>query len=398
MDCGRFLRSGSYTTAKDRLDFARVLIATQELAVIKRVEQLLVDGSLVEVQIIEEWGFDLGDDACLIEDEVESKASLAADDDCWGDLEASNNVDMLVDQLAHGVVDENRKASQVQDAATQSVKIVEKMQAHESSQDEGARAHGLYKPVLEPLVKSLDSGASIDRVAGTEMSPFDPPIVSGPRKPVGKSRPLVFIPEAAKSAPGLRKRTTSCPPGSRPALSGPWSLEWLQDHNLTGAGVVFSAKKRPRQESVEGGDLQKKADRGPLMKHAGGFVRNSIYSLKRIARLPINDRREVLKILQKNARRRKTNGGVARRARPTGSKASAEGANSDSSVNNDWKHWVAMQGSDRAVEADVLEVGKFIGATFEGDKANMFSALSRPGFGTRDTLGVVQVGEAPKVR
>jgi hypothetical protein len=162
--------------------------------------------------------------------------------------------------------------------------------------------------------------------------------------------------------------------------------------------VVFSAKKRPRQESVEGGDLQKKADRGPLMKHAGGFVRNSIYSLKRIARLPINDRREVLKILQKNARRRKTKGGVARRARPTGSKASAEGANSDSSVNNDWKHWVAMQGSDRAVEADVLEVGKFIGATFEGDKANMFSALSRPGFSTRDTLGVVQVGEAPKVR
>jgi hypothetical protein len=49
MDCGRFLRPNSYTAAKDRLDFARVLIATQELAVIKKVEQLLVDGSLVEV-------------------------------------------------------------------------------------------------------------------------------------------------------------------------------------------------------------------------------------------------------------------------------------------------------------------------------------------------------------
>jgi hypothetical protein len=52
-----------------------------------------------------------------------------------------------------------------------------------------------------------------------------------------------------------------------------------------------------------------------------------------------------------------------------------------------------MQGSDRAVEEDVLEVGKFIGATFEGDKANMFSALSRPGSVSRDTLGVAQVGE-----
>jgi hypothetical protein len=35
------------------------------------VEQILVDDSLVEVQVIEEWGFDLGDDACLIEDEAE---------------------------------------------------------------------------------------------------------------------------------------------------------------------------------------------------------------------------------------------------------------------------------------------------------------------------------------
>jgi hypothetical protein len=180
MDCGRFMRSDSYTAAKDRLDFARVLIATQELAVIKRVEQLLVDGSLVEVKIVEEWGFDLGDDACLVEDEVDSKASQAVDDECWDDPEASNNVDMLVDQLAKGVADENRKVSQVQDAATQSGKILEKTQAQELSQDDGVRAHGLFKPVLEPIVKSLDSGASIDRVAETEMSPLDPPMVTGP--------------------------------------------------------------------------------------------------------------------------------------------------------------------------------------------------------------------------
>jgi hypothetical protein len=266
MDCGRFLRSDSYTAAKDRLDFARVLIATQDLAVIKRVEQILVDDSLVEVQVIEEWGFDLGDDACLIEDEAESKASLAADEECWDDPEASNNVDMLVDQLVQGVADENCKASQVQDEATPSVKIIEKAQAQELSQDEGVRAHGRFNTVLEPIVKSLDSGASIDRVAETEMSPLDPHIVTGPRKPVGKPISRVLIPEAAKSAPVLLKRMTSCPPGSRPALSGPWSLEWLQDHNLTGAGVVFSAKKRLRQESLEGGDLQKKVDRGPLMK------------------------------------------------------------------------------------------------------------------------------------
>jgi hypothetical protein len=105
MDCGRFLRTDSYTADKDRLDYARVLIATHDLAVIKKVEQLLVDGSMVEVQIIEEWGFDLGDDACLREDDVGSKASPAADDNCWDDPEASNHVDVLVDELAKGVAD-----------------------------------------------------------------------------------------------------------------------------------------------------------------------------------------------------------------------------------------------------------------------------------------------------
>jgi hypothetical protein len=53
-DCGRFLRADSYTVEKDRLDFARILIATSSLVVVKRVERLLVDDTLIEVQVIEE--------------------------------------------------------------------------------------------------------------------------------------------------------------------------------------------------------------------------------------------------------------------------------------------------------------------------------------------------------
>ncbi|MCI50811.1 hypothetical protein A2U01_0072055, partial [Trifolium medium] len=38
------------------------------------------------------------------------------------------------------------------------------------------------------------------------------------------------------------KRTKSCPPDAiRSVLSGPWSLEWLQDLNQGDAGVLFSA-------------------------------------------------------------------------------------------------------------------------------------------------------------
>jgi hypothetical protein len=54
MDCGRFQHADGYTAAKERLYYAQVLIATPKLEVIKKVEKLLVDGSLVEVQIIEE--------------------------------------------------------------------------------------------------------------------------------------------------------------------------------------------------------------------------------------------------------------------------------------------------------------------------------------------------------
>jgi hypothetical protein len=55
-----------------------------------------------------------------------------------------------------------------------------------------------------------------------------------------------------------------------------------------------------------------------------------------------------------------------------------------------------MQGRDQAVEDDVLEVGDFVGATFKGDKANMFSALSKPGTRKRDSIGRVQGVRTPQ--
>jgi hypothetical protein len=119
------------------------------------------------------------------------------------------------------------------------------------------------------------------------------------------------------------------------------------------------------------GDQPKKEVRGQHKTRAGGFLQNSLPSLKRIARLPINDRREVLQILKKNARKRRPRG-AASRSRATGSRVSAGDDHSSSSVNNEWKHWVAMQGHDHTVVGDVVEVGNFVGATFKGDTTNGF--------------------------
>jgi hypothetical protein len=55
-----------------------------------------------------------------------------------------------------------------------------------------------------------------------------------------------------------------------------------------------------------------------------------------------------------------------------------------------------MQGHDHAVEDDVREVGNFIGATFQGENANMFSVLSKAGTSQRDTMKVGQGGVAQK--
>jgi hypothetical protein len=53
-DCGRFLRADTCSVDKDRLDFARVLLATPDLGIINKVERVLVDGAPVEVKIVEE--------------------------------------------------------------------------------------------------------------------------------------------------------------------------------------------------------------------------------------------------------------------------------------------------------------------------------------------------------
>ncbi|MCI78834.1 sulfate transporter, partial [Trifolium medium] len=71
----RFLRADSCSADKDRLDFARVLVATSDLEIVNKVETVLVDGIMVEVKIVEEWGYALGEDTCLFEDESTSEAS-----------------------------------------------------------------------------------------------------------------------------------------------------------------------------------------------------------------------------------------------------------------------------------------------------------------------------------
>ncbi|MCI54989.1 hypothetical protein A2U01_0076239, partial [Trifolium medium] len=75
---------------------------------------------------------------------------------------------------------------------------------------------------------------------------------------------------------------------------------------------------------------------GHKKRKAGGLLRHSIYNLKKVARLPSKDRREVLDVLKKNV--------CSRRGRKSGNRScelvhqgSSDDKSSSASVNNDWK-------------------------------------------------------------
>jgi hypothetical protein len=105
-------------------------------------------------------------------------------------------------------------------------------------------------------------------------------------------------------------------------------------------------------------------------------LKRSARNLKKIARLPVDDRKQVLKLLMKK---------VHRRRRMTSSKALNDAiskgslvpeSSSSASVNNDWKNWVVLRDKDEVVKGDINCFGRSLGVKFYNDKANQFRVLS----------------------
>ena len=68
-DFGRVMRVDLSTVDRDRLDYARILIATSSLDIIHSAIDVLIDEDLVNIKIVEERGCSIGDDVCLFEEE-----------------------------------------------------------------------------------------------------------------------------------------------------------------------------------------------------------------------------------------------------------------------------------------------------------------------------------------
>ncbi|GAU21582.1 hypothetical protein TSUD_131660 [Trifolium subterraneum] len=188
------------------------------------------------------------------------------------------------------------------------------------------------------------------------------------------------------------KRTKSCPPGAkRSVCTGPWSVEWLHDRNQGDAGVIFSAKRRTKKGEHQGKGHQRVENLDPKRRKAGGPLRHSLFNLKKVARLPSEDRSEVLKILSKSVRRRRGGKGL-NQSGVVSIQASSEESSTSASVNNDWKNWVVMQGNDQVAEDDMRVIGKSIGVEFKGASENRFSVLFGGGKSKQECSGQGQGG------
>jgi hypothetical protein len=100
MDYGSLLKVDDFKLEKERFDYARVLLSTASLEVINVDATIMVDDVLFDFKIIEEWGFKLGEDACLDdEDDVKDDRNSGMVDGFEDDI-GQEDVEAFVHQLS----------------------------------------------------------------------------------------------------------------------------------------------------------------------------------------------------------------------------------------------------------------------------------------------------------
>ena len=362
MDCGRLLRIDDITLERDRFDYARILLSTNSLEVINTEAQIMVDGVLFNFKIIEEWGYSLGEDACLLDEEQDfDEASSELPEAHVEDVDCGD-VDVLVNHFSDKLKE---------DAGSQQRQYHPHVVSEPSSM---APVHPLPSVISKPQgLKLVELRSTLDANNVTievQSHVGVPPNNEAASAECGaKSSKLVTLERR------MAKRTSSCPPPrARPEVQGPWSLEWATRNKRV------ESEYRMRS-CLKGTDkITSKMPSRALKKKGSGHLRHCAQNLKRIARLSNKDRQEVLRALRRTSKqRRKASNGY--KAQVTLSESNSA---SPSSVNNDWKHWLVLHGDEKTVNKDVSDIAHTVGIKFQGDKNNMFDVLSGTG---RKNLG-----------
>lgn len=384
LDCGRYLRADTSSVNRERFDYARVLISTSSLDVINVSDKILVDEALVDIKIIEEWGFCLGDDACLYEEDDQCESGIPEDAEINDEM--GINAEFLANKLANDVEDvddffqsveiENgmtHKGSKVSDAVRErsggnkaSTFFCEQNSALSKSKcvaaNQGIATHVQEQEVSNIVQKGLVGGIDYNG----EVSSFG--------NDLGAVR---------KHRVHVSSRSTD---DGKSLSSGPWSVDWLQNVQQGDIGLISSKKKRLKKVSRGGDGSVVRNKKQANKKRARGVLRHPVLTLKKVARLPSKDREEVMKVLkgskvlkllkEKIRTRRRQRARVTKSLEEVHQNSSNESSTA-ASVTNDWQNWVALKGSTEAKAHDINDIGKTIGVSFKGLNHNNFNVLSR---------------------
>ena len=242
-DCGRLLRIDDITLDRDRFDYARVLVSTSSLDIIKTEARVVVDGALLKFKLIEEWGLAVGEDACLFDEEeslVDDRTDMPEDLD-----NGIGGVD--VDELLNNLSNDWKKEEEEQHLAPSPVSAMEK------------------DPSVSPTLVASPNPEVPFSASATSTQPAQ--VIESAGKDNRQCRKVLL------DAKKVTKRASSCPPGR--AASGPWSLEWVKSHKSVSMRAASKPKYRVAAKSSGVPRVTK--------KKGGGYLRHCALNLKRIA-------------------------------------------------------------------------------------------------------------------
>lgn len=142
-------------------------------------------------------------------------------------------------------------------------------------------------------------------------------------------------------------------------------------HNVPDGECSLKVHRHSKSKSISKGKHHKKHK-----KLAGISLHQPVGFIKRIARLPLKDRKEILKVLKKQECKRNM---LSKASKVMVNSLSNSSNMFNSSVNKDWENWVLLHGKKKVVAEDVMEIGKTFGVKFSGDKNSIFNLLTKKG-------------------
>lgn len=329
---GRFIRVDNCTADKSRLDYARILISTHNLDIIDTLSDFFIDDCNFKIKVVEEWGFCLGEDIFMSEEESNSSpetltnpVNAAVLEEVQGEWE----LDALVDDLQREWVNHEGKTKEEQLAAALQI------EENENQEQRTVCMEHHLTPKSQNVVQNNYVEAAVPLVHNITQQLCD----SQSHHDGSASRNSNWIASKPScTAVQLNQNSTATALPTKGTSAAP-----------------LSSKIKP-----------------------AGHVNRSLGFFKRVARLPTNDRKEILKILKKHDRAHK----VRKGKKCSGSAAtttSGSSKNSISSVDQDWENWVILHGNSNMVKEDIKVIGKKVGIKYQCDTSNSFNLLTREG-------------------